>query len=387
MPIDPNFTFDVFLSYAREDVSWARRLETELSGRGLEVFRDEARLTPGGFWDEQLMTALRSSMQLVVLRSEAAKASDWVGRETERFIVERQQPGAPPAAGGPIIVMLEGRWTSLDRYQVVGEIKALGAYPAGAEALPDSVWLAVTNAVEKGIRVRDTRRPIPVVVLTTTRARLEQVDGDKQQGEGLSLNELAQQLGLGTGEDVLARYGPRRSDWCPFGEQRIDVLLQDLEDEINTRARAHHAPQVRWEYPDEAALWDVKADVARRSVLRLERDPCLIVLDPIALFDEPVKRLFDNVLSKPLQNSDALLLVLAPVSTGPALLLRKQLEEFAYRAFESFYEPSLGASYAQVALHVADRLDLQGWLLKSLKPMLAADMPGRAPPFTGMLPQ
>jgi len=387
MPIDPNFEFDVFLSYAREDVAWARRLETELSGRGLDVFRDEARLNAGPRWDTQLLQALQSSMQLVVLRSEAAKVSDWVIKETERFLVERQQPGAPAAAGNPIVVMLEGRWAPFDPYEVVGEIKALGAYPAGAEALPDAVWLEVTNAVEKGIRVHDKRRAIPVVVLTTTRARLEQVDADKQQGEGLSLNDLAQRLGLGSGEDVLERYGPSRSDWCPFGEQAIRVLLQDLEDEINARARAHQAPQVRWEYPDEAALWDVKADVARRSVLRLERDPCLIVLDPIALFDDPVKRLFDNVLSKPLQNSDALLLVLAPVNTGPALLLRKQLEEFAYRAFESFYEPSLGASYAQVALHVADRLDLQGWLLKSLKPMLAADMPGRAPPFTGMLPQ
>jgi hypothetical protein len=194
-----------------------------------------------------------------------------------------------------------------------------------------------------------------------------------------------QGLGLGTPDQVLDRYGETRADWQPFGEDSIRILLQAMQDDINDRLPPG-ATRIRWTYADEASFWDVSAAEARRNVRRLEHDPCLIVLDPLAFCDPDVKTRFDNALRGAMRNANAFVLVLAPVNVPPALLLRRQLEEVAFAVFESFYEPPMDptARYANAALHVADRQDLLGWLYRAVRPVLSAPAQTARSPFTSI---
>jgi hypothetical protein len=368
MPIDPQFPNDIFLSYASEDVAWARRLDGDLSSRGLVVYRDEKRLTAGPQWATQLQSDLHASRQLVVLHSEAARDSDWVRKEVEYFNVLRYNARLPAGVREPIAVMLEGEWAPFDPYQFVGLVRAQNAYAGGADNFADHLWLKVVDAVDAGVRVADPRQRVTVLVLTTTQERLRAlVEGSTSQA--VALNDLAARLGI-SGEALLQRYGETRSMWKPFGDETIRVLLDELQNEINDRLE--DSPGVRWDFPEESSFWEVTADEARKRVRRLERDACLIVLDPLAFFDDQVEKRFTNVLGGPLRNPGCYLLVLAPVSAPPIVMLRDQVKELAWRAYEHFYEPPLvrDARFAAAAPHVADRLDLQGWLMTALRPVL-----------------
>src|SRR5712691_11916087 len=81
MPYD----YDVFLSYASEDATWAVRLESDLTSKGLKVFRDKQRLDPGLPWQPALDVALEGSEHFLVLWTLHAKDSAWVSREIEEF--------------------------------------------------------------------------------------------------------------------------------------------------------------------------------------------------------------------------------------------------------------------------------------------------------------
>ena len=47
MPTTPKYKYDIFLSYASEDRSWADKFYDDPENRGLVVFQDDKRLTPG----------------------------------------------------------------------------------------------------------------------------------------------------------------------------------------------------------------------------------------------------------------------------------------------------------------------------------------------------
>lgn len=59
----------VFLSYAREDVRYARRLYLDLSTRGADVWIDSERLTGGQNWKLEIQGAIESSDYVVALLS------------------------------------------------------------------------------------------------------------------------------------------------------------------------------------------------------------------------------------------------------------------------------------------------------------------------------
>ena len=79
-PGDPK-SFDVFLSYAREDEPRVAGVERALEARGLEVWRDRGQIRPGDSWIGKLQTGLRESRCIVLFHSQKAAASEWVQRE------------------------------------------------------------------------------------------------------------------------------------------------------------------------------------------------------------------------------------------------------------------------------------------------------------------
>ena len=58
--------YDIFISYSLQDQEWAAKLQHDLEARGVNIFRDINRLTPGAVWEKNLQSALRDSHHLVV---------------------------------------------------------------------------------------------------------------------------------------------------------------------------------------------------------------------------------------------------------------------------------------------------------------------------------
>ena len=70
----------IFLSFAREDIETAKRLDAALRARGWEVWWD-ARLKAGEIWDEKIERALDEACCVVVLWSASSIARQWVRAE------------------------------------------------------------------------------------------------------------------------------------------------------------------------------------------------------------------------------------------------------------------------------------------------------------------
>jgi hypothetical protein len=103
-------TAQVFLSYARSDHNYVRRLAGRLAAAGLSPWYDE-RLTPGRRWSAEIERNIIRCAAFVVVVSPSAMASTWVERELN--LAER--------LGKPILPLQLGStdWWRLADLQVV----------------------------------------------------------------------------------------------------------------------------------------------------------------------------------------------------------------------------------------------------------------------------
>ncbi|MGD8542240.1 MAG: toll/interleukin-1 receptor domain-containing protein [Desulfobacteraceae bacterium] len=108
---EPSFGFDVFISYSRKDIVFARALEKALENyappkdldvpqRHLIVFRDEEDFT-GVEYNQALREHLENSSKMLVICSPHARASTYVCNEIRLFAEKR-------GAGNIIPVLLSG---------------------------------------------------------------------------------------------------------------------------------------------------------------------------------------------------------------------------------------------------------------------------------------
>jgi len=74
--------YDAFISYAHEDIEWARWLYEGLSSRGLAVFLDEAVLHYGDIIPARLEECLEHSITVLLLLSRKSRDSAWVKFES-----------------------------------------------------------------------------------------------------------------------------------------------------------------------------------------------------------------------------------------------------------------------------------------------------------------
>lgn len=72
----------IFLSYARTESEYAGHLADDLHKRGFSVWQD-ANITPGNNWAQEVGKALDQSQAMVVLMSPSAVDSDRVTRDVE----------------------------------------------------------------------------------------------------------------------------------------------------------------------------------------------------------------------------------------------------------------------------------------------------------------
>ncbi len=73
--------YDVFISYAHEDLGWVSGFAERLADEGLRVARDEVVLRPGDVLVHAVEQAIRDSAHGILVFSPASVASGWVRQE------------------------------------------------------------------------------------------------------------------------------------------------------------------------------------------------------------------------------------------------------------------------------------------------------------------
>ena len=100
----------VFLSHSQSDRQIALDIAKELSDRGIAVWT-EAELFPGDHYFEAVGQALDESDAMVVLLTPNASKSDWVDREIEYALSQKQyQDRLIPVAVGDDVDMDDFPW-------------------------------------------------------------------------------------------------------------------------------------------------------------------------------------------------------------------------------------------------------------------------------------
>jgi hypothetical protein len=78
LPAQPH---EVYISYSHRDRQIAERLHNDLTAAGIDVFRDIPHILPGMNWEDAIADAIASAALVAALRSPAAAASEFVGRD------------------------------------------------------------------------------------------------------------------------------------------------------------------------------------------------------------------------------------------------------------------------------------------------------------------
>lgn len=76
----------VFVSYAREDQSFALQMVDDLMGEQIPVWLDQIAIKPGEHYDKAIQTALKSSEVMILILSNASVKSDNVADEYHYFL-------------------------------------------------------------------------------------------------------------------------------------------------------------------------------------------------------------------------------------------------------------------------------------------------------------
>jgi hypothetical protein len=147
----------VFLCYAREDASTARRLFLALSKRGADVWIDSEQLTGGENWEDEIENAIRSSDHVVVLLSKhSLKKRGFVQRELKLALDARDW--FPDEQRYLIPVRLDDTPITSPRLKKIQWIEAFAGWERALEML--TVTMQVRDAARAlGITPRESRAP------------------------------------------------------------------------------------------------------------------------------------------------------------------------------------------------------------------------------------
>lgn len=81
----------VFISYSRKDINFARRLATDLENAGFEAWWDISDLKGGDDWVRVIPAAIAASQFFVVLLSPDSIQSEWVAKEYTYALINRMK--------------------------------------------------------------------------------------------------------------------------------------------------------------------------------------------------------------------------------------------------------------------------------------------------------
>ena len=331
---------DLFISYASPDRPWAERLYLDLNHRfpTLHIFWDREGIQPGAEYRAVLKKALEESTHFVLLWSDAAKASNEVGPEYESFNHLRQiAPAADVVARTIFYIPLQGKHGPLEdeqKKQGFVDLREKKTYqPAakdrGISSLGDephaSEWSRIVRTIGETIRAQEKKQLVNLLIVAMNSSNLKHIDAnlDVEFLEEPTLSELLNNLGL-TLEQVKERYGPTAADWRPFGTPlTISRFLEDLRLEINTELELQKLSRYRFQWTgstgfdfvERAKFLKTEANL-KGELIALTQSPCVIVVDPISLFNTIVQNTFDYLLDYT-QNEHWVFLSLYPTEMPP----------------------------------------------------------------------
>jgi len=341
------FSNDVFISYSHVDALWADKLYSALKDGGLNPYLDRARLKGGDLWEQSLARQVNDSRNLIVLRSAAAKASDWVSREVGLF--DGFTLADPKRR--LIAVNLEGEDISRASFQQLNHLRGAGIYAAGADHVDPNVWAAALQAIRDAIEDNDDALKIAVAVLTLTKAEVEGA------GSKVSFAEIAEKFGLDAAT-VRQRYPGSRLEWRPFGEAKS---ISTIVDELITRLPSGGGRNLRWRWrPAPEELWDV--DRIDDAVVQIVNAPLsLVVVDTLALTHPDVFRIMTQ-LRDFLKRSVTSWLIFPPKPSDASLLAyRTVVKRWSAPLLREYFEPPIppDVTAPQFGVHCGDADELQ----------------------------
>jgi len=127
-------THDIFISYAREDIDFAKTLAGNLEKDGLSVWWDKS-IPAGKTFDEVIEEAITTAKCVVVLWSESSTQSNWVRLEAEEgrnrnilvpiFIQDVSIPFAFKNIQAANLIGWEGDTKNPDYIQLLGDIRTV----------------------------------------------------------------------------------------------------------------------------------------------------------------------------------------------------------------------------------------------------------------------
>lgn len=161
---------DGFVSYARQDAPFVRRLVADLARRGVQLWWDQ-NLTPGSNWQRGIEVALTRARFVLFIASVASSTSEWVRHETVAaqpagtltipLIIDDSGPAAIPD------VLRDIQWVDFrENYEGALE-RLLAALPSSArtaqpvEELPETSkgYVFLSYAEEDAPFVEPTLKP------------------------------------------------------------------------------------------------------------------------------------------------------------------------------------------------------------------------------------
>lgn len=381
MPADPTYDYDVFISYSSADKPWAEKLFDALDAKGINCFLDRERLEAGLPWEPQLALAVENSRHLVALWSDKAQGSAWVRRELGKFeaIVDPTASGNLQVNRRLIFLLLEGQNPAYAGMQMITDLKDASAYANEPGNLDQGLWHDSVEKLGRAIVDDEQFLRIPLAILTMRKTDIAGIDPKEPKDFGPSLDELLDDFGIGTIEDLKQNYGDQRSDWRPFGSPYdIRHILDALKDEINLATRG---PKFRWE-PIEKDFW-TNFDTATRERDKLLTSLSLIVIDPISLYDDLVYRRL-VLLSQCFASENAVIVVLTPFTTPQHIVnLRRLIARAGTPFFDRFFDPPIPNqdSYASCGVNIGDDRDFKRLLCFSLGQYVRRVQPASKPAY------
>jgi hypothetical protein len=375
MPLEDTYNYDVFISYSRADGPWAQKLFEGLEGKGLNTFFDVRRLQPGARWEPALMQGASDSQNLVVLWSDNARQSDWVIRELGSFDtqINNPTPGQESADRRIVFLLLEGENSAFSSYQMVTDLREAGVYPGSAGQVNPNLWQDVLDKVHEAIVEADPAVPVTLAVLTMTQERLNKLKLTRQPPLAAKpLRAFLASLGIRSKQQLKQYYGAHPMDWHPFGSgSNIKTILSQLNDDINNIfEKVPEGVPFRWELVGENFWSGAPYDKTfSEEVQKLRRGLSVVVVDPIALYDEDVHARL-STLSIQLKGAKVLFLTPLPWRCWETHHgVREHIKGMAQPVFASWYEPfppdSSQASWFRDA-NVGDEMEIKRALLATL---------------------
>jgi hypothetical protein len=361
----PEPIYDLFLSYSSHDRPWAEKLYLDMRADfpSINTFWDRAAITPGGNWRTILTDANFNTTNLLVLWSNAAAPpqSQEVTMEIAHFHADKNlRPRLGDSGRSEFPLLLDGAYPGANALQGFPALAAAydpNATDRGISNLsagqPQLEWRRMIQQIGDAIVGTNGAKPV-IAAIAATNARLvpllDQIRGLAQSQDGPTLDDFLQRYGLDW-NGVRDRYGPRATDWRPYGgPETIVDLLEDLR--VKANARLDPAYWFRWEYADIAAP-DPTFAAKKRLLHKL---PSVVLIDPISLY-HPLCANALRDLDVSLRHDQSVIVSLSPVASSDEDWLAKALRFQSIPLFEDYFDPKVPpagrSEFARCALGVS----------------------------------